>query len=156
MNIYFIRHSKAEPASANKKDSEREITQDGLELISSAAKQWRTRISNFDYLFTSPFIRAVQTTNAIKDVITIANDIVIDKSLMPGCKADAIIQLADTIEADNIAFVGHQPDMSFIISRFVSSYDVNLKFSPAAIAKISFKEKPNFGEGILEFLLPAL
>lgn len=155
MNIYLIRHSKAEPASPNKKDYKRELTQAGLELINNAANQWRSKINNFDYLFTSPFIRAVQTTDAIKNVITVANEIVVDDLLKPGCKAESILQIADSLEADDIAFVGHQPDMSFIASKLISSYEVNLKFSPAAIAKISFKENPKFSKGVLEFLLPA-
>jgi phosphohistidine phosphatase len=154
MNIYLIRHSKAEPSSPIKKDKDRELTNSGIELIKSAAEHWKSRINNFDYLFTSPFIRAVQTANLVDAAINSTNDIILDKSLSPGTRPDVIIRITDAIEADEIAFVGHQPDMSFIISRFIGSYEVNLKFAPASIAKISFKGKPKSGKGMLEFLLP--
>lgn len=154
MNIYLIRHSKAEPASPGKKDKDRELTSAGFDIITSAAKSWRPWIDNFDYLFTSPFIRAVQTSNTIKDIISIANDIKIENLLEPGCKVGTIIRLATEIDADNIAFVGHQPDLSFILSMLISNYDINLKFSPGSIAKISFKEKPIIEKGVLELLLP--
>jgi phosphohistidine phosphatase len=154
MNIYLIRHSKAEPSSTQKKDSERELTVSGMELINLAVGEWKLKIDTLDYIFTSPFTRAIQTANAIAADIKTKNDIIIEKSLSPGCNTDAIIKILTTIEEENTAFVGHQPDISFIISRFISSYDVNLKFSPATIAKLSFSGKPIKEKGKLEFLLP--
>jgi phosphohistidine phosphatase len=154
MNIYLVRHSEAEPTSQLKKDSERELTQVGTKLIESAATRWKPFITNFEYIFTSPFKRAVQTAEIIASVTGTKNEIIIDKSLSPGSNAEAIILISNTFEADEIVFVGHQPDISFIISQFISSYDVNLKISPVTICKISFKGKPKPGKGKLEFLFP--
>ena len=154
MNIYLVRHSEAEPTSHLKKDSERELTQEGFYLIESAAKRWKSFIATFEYIFTSPFKRAVQTAEIVRSVTETVNEIIIDKSLSPGSSANAIIMLSNTIEADEILFIGHQPDISYSISQFISSYDVNLKISPATICKISFKGKPKPGRGKLELLLP--
>jgi len=154
MNIYLVRHSEAEPTSQLKKDSERELTQSGISLIESAANAWKSLISNSEYIFTSPFKRAVQTAEIIASVTGTKNEIIIDKSLSPGSNAEAIILISNTFEANEIVLVGHQPDISFITSQFISSYDVNLKISPATICKISFKGIPKPGKGKLEFLFP--
>lgn len=50
--------------------------------------------------------------------------------------------------------VGHQPDIGNHLASMIGSNDANFIIPPAVIAKISFKEKPVIGKGVLEFLLP--
>ena len=154
MNIFLIRHGKAEPASPAKKDIDRELTEEGISIINRSAGFWKNRIISFDFIITSPFKRAVQTAEIIAELMNYKNDLIIDNVLSPGSSTRSVIQLAEVLNGDNIAFVGHQPDMSYHISSLVCNSQLNLKFSPASIAKISFKGNPNPGKGTLEFLLP--
>jgi len=154
MNIFLIRHGKAEPASQAKKDSDRELTEEGINIIKRSVGFWKNGIKSFDFIITSPFKRAVQTAEIIAELTNYKNDLIKDKALSPGCSTRSIIELAEVLNGDNIAFVGHQPDMSYHISSLVCNSQLNLKFSPASIAKVSFKGNPNPGKGILEFLLP--
>ena len=154
MNIFLIRHGKAEAASQTKKDIDRELTEEGKNIIKRSVGFWKNGIISFDFIITSPFKRSVQTAEIIAELMNYKNDLIKDSALFPGCSTRSIIELAEVLNGDNIAFVGHQPDMSYHISTLVCGSQLNLKFSPASIAKISFKGNPNPGKGILEFLLP--
>ena len=154
MNIFIIRHSKAEPTSQPKKDIDRALKKEGINIIKRSVEFWKNGIVSFDFIITSPFKRAVQTGEIIAELMNYKNDLIKDNALSPGCSTRSVIQLAEELNADNIAFVGHQPDMSYHISSLVCNSQLNLKFSPASIAKVSFKGNPIPGKGILEFLLP--
>ncbi|TDJ55370.1 MAG: phosphohistidine phosphatase SixA [Ignavibacteria bacterium] len=154
MNIFLIRHGKAEPTFQTKKDIDRELTKEGINIIKRSVEFWKNGIVSFDFIITSPFKRAVQTGEIIAELMNYKNDLIKDNALSPGCSTRSVIQLAEELNADNIAFVGHQPDMSYHISSLVCNSQLNLKFSPASIAKVSFKGNPIPGKGILEFLLP--
>ena len=82
------------------------------------------------------------------------NDLIIDNVLSPGGSTRSVIQLAEVLSGGNIAVVGHQPDMGYHISSLACNSQVNLKFSPASIAKVSFNGPLKPGKGILEFLFP--
>jgi phosphohistidine phosphatase len=154
MNIFLIRHSKAEPASPAKKDIDRELTEEGVSIINHSVELWKNGIKSFDFIITSPFKRAVQTAEIIAELTNYKNDLIIDSVLSPGSSTRSVIQLAEVLIGENIAFVGHQPDMSYHISSLACNSQVNLKFPPASIAKVSFNGSPQPGKGILEFLLP--
>jgi phosphohistidine phosphatase len=154
MNIFLIRHGKAEPASPAKKDIDRELTEEGANIIKRSVDFWKHGIISFDFIITSPFKRAIQTAEIIADLINCKNDLIIDKVLSPGSSTRSVIQLAEVLIGDRIAFVGHQPDLSYHISSLACNSQLNLKFSPASIAKLSFNGNPKPGKGILEFLIP--
>ena len=154
MNIFLIRHSKAEPTSPTKKDIDRELTEEGISIINRSVELWKNRIISFDSIITSPFKRAVQTAEIIAELMNYKNDLIIDSVLSPGSSTRSVIQLAEVLIGENIAFVGHQPDMSYHISSLACNSQVNLKFSPVSIAKVSFNGNPKPGKGILEFLIP--
>ncbi|GBD87306.1 phosphohistidine phosphatase SixA [bacterium BMS3Abin03] len=154
MNIYLIRHGKAEPVFPGKKDDERNLTKEGSLIVEASANNWKEFVQDFDHIFTSPFIRAKQTARIISNVFHFQGNIVEDSVLAPGSVTRNIIELANAINGNDIAFIGHQPDMSYHISDFISGKEVNLKFSPSSIAKISFENGAASGKGILMFLLP--
>jgi phosphohistidine phosphatase len=154
MNIYLIRHGEAEPASPAKKDIDRELTEEGIKIIKRSVGFWKNGIISFDCIISSPFKRAIQTAKIIADLMNYKNDLIIDNALSPGSSTRSVIQLAEALNGDNIALVGHQPDMSFHISSLACNSQVNLKFSPVSISKVSFNGNPKPGKGILEFLFP--
>jgi len=154
MNIFLIRHGQAEPVSPAKKDIDRELTTEGITTINRSVEFWKNIIISFDFIITSPFKRSVQTAEIIAELMNYKHDIIIDKALSPGCSTRSVIELAEVLNGDNIALLGHQPDMSYHISSLACNSQMNLKFSPASIAKVSFKGSPKPGKGILEFLFP--
>jgi phosphohistidine phosphatase len=154
MNIFLIRHGQAEPASPAKKDIDRELTMEGITTINRSVEFWKNMIISFDFIITSPFERSVQTAEIIAELMNYKHDLIINNALSPGCSTRSVIELAEVLNGDNIALLGHQPDMSYHISSLACNSQMNLKFSPASIAKVSFKGSPKPGKGILEFLFP--
>ena len=54
MNLYLIRHSIAENISIDKKDFDRELTEEGKFVIKKTSEAWKNYIGNVDVVFTSP------------------------------------------------------------------------------------------------------
>jgi len=155
MNIYLIRHGDAERAAIGKKDFDRELTPSGRIKLKAAAVSWKNIIKGFDIIVTSPLARAIQTANVIAETFSAMDKILIDKKLSPGSRTESIIEIANSLGVEDIAFVGHQPDMSEILSDIISPKGAFIDFKKGAIAKISFENKPNLARGTLEFLIPA-
>lgn len=155
MNLYLIRHSISEKLIPPKKDFEREITSVGIELIKRASEGWKKIIPTFDLILYSPYVRAEQTAKIIAQIFSITDKLIKENNIAAGCTTGNLIDVLSVYEEQNIAIVGHQPDLSNHITNFCSNNHLNVSFQPAAIAKISFDGMLKFGNGRLEFLIPA-
>lgn len=155
MILYLVRHSISEKIFPPKKDFERELTKEGISLIHKASVGWKKIIPSMDLILTSPYLRAVQTAKIISEVYAIPDKLILENNLAAGCSTGNLIDTLLNYEQENIAVIGHQPDLSHHISNLCSDNHLNISFSPAAIAKISFDGQLRFGNGKLEFLIPA-
>ncbi|MCW8817712.1 MAG: phosphohistidine phosphatase SixA [Ignavibacteriaceae bacterium] len=156
MNIYLIRHGEAEPTSVNKPQEERELTKNGEKIVKASAEFWKNYVSEFELIFSSPLKRAVQTAHIIKEVFNIKSDVLPEILLLNGGLTEDLLIFVSTLGVENIAMIGHQPDIGIHISRITGANKGNIKIASATISKISFKSSPVMGEGILEFLIPPL
>jgi phosphohistidine phosphatase len=154
MNIYLIRHGDAEKVSTGKKDFDRELTLPGRIKLKSAVLNWKNLIKEFNFIVTSPLTRAVQTANIIAELYGAGYNILIDKKLSPGSRTENLIEIANSLESEEIAFVGHQPDLSEQLSDLTSPKGAYIDFKKGAIAKVSFGNKVSIAKGTLEFLIP--
>lgn len=154
MNLYLIRHSISERAIPPKKDFERELTSEGVELIRRAAIGWKKLVPSFDLILYSPYLRAEQTAKIIGNVYNIPEKLSKENNIAAGCSTGMLIDTLSIYEFENIAVVGHQPDLSNHLSNFCSQNGLSISLAPAAIAKISFTGLVKFGNGKLEFLIP--
>lgn len=154
MNIYLIRHGEAEQTTEGKPHEERALTTNGIDIIKSSIETWKKFISNFDIILTSPLKRAKQTANILCGVFKSEFDVTEEICLLNGGITQDLLSVARSLDLNDIAMVGHQPDLGIHIASMIGSDATNFKLPPAAIAKIYFKERPVIGKGVLEFLLP--
>jgi phosphohistidine phosphatase len=154
MNIYLIRHGDSEGVSKGLKDSERKLTPDGELKIKNASLFWKNIITEFDYIISSPYLRALQTAKIIASVYNHKKEILIEKRLGCGCETESLMEILNSFTLGDIAIVGHQPDLSNHLSRLISGSGASIDFKKGAIAKISFSNKVKEGKGVLEFLVP--
>jgi phosphohistidine phosphatase len=154
INIYLIRHGDAESISASKSDFDRKLTPKGKETVKKAAEGWKKLIKSFDIIASSPLTRAAQTAEIISSVYNHKEKVIVDKRLTSGCSPDEVIDFIRSIEKEDIAIVGHEPDMSRNVSALVSSGGMYTEFGKGTIAKISFNGRVRIGAGTLEFLIP--
>src|SRR5574338_1558492 len=156
MNLYLIRHSVAENISINKKDFDRELTEDGKQIINKASRTWKTFIHNFDLILSSPLTRAVQTAEIISKNIQSVPEVIKENNLGIGCRTSDLIDIFNEMDFKNIAVVGHQPDLSHHIINFCGTGNFNLVFPPAALAKIEFENSIKSAKGKWVYLIPPL
>jgi phosphohistidine phosphatase len=155
MNLYLIRHGDAEKAAADKKDSERELTKKGRDSVIKAVTAWKNFLSSFDFIVSSPYTRAQQTAKIISDTIQYPNEIITENNLRNGGDLNEVINLINTLGGEEIAVVGHQPDISDHLAALISESTANIDFKKGSIAKVAFEGKVKLGRGTLEFLIPA-
>ncbi|MBI5662088.1 MULTISPECIES: phosphohistidine phosphatase SixA [Ignavibacterium] len=155
MNLYLIRHSISEKIIPPKKDFERELTKEGIELIYKAANHWKKIVPAFDLILYSPYLRAEQSAKIIAEIFRNEDKLLKENNIAAGCSTGTLIDILSNYENEHIAVVGHQPDLSQHISNLCSGSFISLSFPPAAIAKISFERQLKFSSGRLEFLIPA-
>jgi phosphohistidine phosphatase len=154
MDLYLIRHGDAESISLAKPDHNRELTAKGRESIRKAAEMWKKIIKSFDVIASSPLIRAVQTAEIIADVFNYKEEIIVEKKITSGSKPEDLIDFIKSLDENNIAIIGHEPDLSRDLSALVSSSGMYAEFKRGYIAKIKFDGKVKSSRGILEFLIP--
>lgn len=154
MNLYLIRHSEAEKISPQKKDFNRELTSEGIQLLRKAVEYWKKIIPGFDLIVTSPLVRAVQTSEIVAGAFNYSKEVIKDNNLASGSVTGDLIELINSYNVENIACIGHQPDLSNHVSNIISTNGCTLHFPPAAICKIQFKGQAKFSKGELIYLIP--
>ena len=156
MNIYLIRHAEAEPHNELKPDGERRLTQEGISILKSSMSIWKNYQQHFDLVISSPLKRAIQTSEIIKEFFLISQDVITERALLNGGRTEEIVLLAESLEVEDVAMIGHQPDIANHIANFLGIIDFKAKIKPASIIKISFSGNPKIGNGKLEFLIPPI
>lgn len=156
MNLYLVRHSIAENISIDKKDFDRELTEEGKFVIKKTSEAWKNYISNVDVVLTSPFIRSIQTSEIISSNLQETQNVIKDNNLGTGSRTADLIDLLNSLEYKNIVVVGHQPDLSQHINNFCGTGSFNLAFPPASLAKIEFENSIKYGRGRLIYFVPPI
>jgi phosphohistidine phosphatase len=151
-----MRHGEAESIKPGLKDSERKLTSAGVEHLDKMFQAIKKTIPQFDYLLSSPLIRAVQTTERVKLISQSKSEILIEEKLRPGEELKVLIHLLNSLGGKNIFICGHEPDISEFCSSLISTNYSALLFKPGTIAKISFEGKVREASGILQFLFNPL
>lgn len=155
MNLYLIRHSIAEKSSLSKSDLNRELTSEGINLMIRGGKFLRKVAPDLGLILSSPYRRAFQTAEIITESFDNKVNLIKDNNLAAGCSTSTLIDVVSLYQEQNIAIIGHQPDISNHISNLTSNDNINLIFKPATISKISFESKIGFNKGVLEILIPS-
>jgi phosphohistidine phosphatase len=156
MNLYLVRHSIAENISIDKKDFDRELTEEGKFVINKSSDAWKSYINNIDAVLTSPLVRAVQTAEIISKNLQEESNILKDNLLGTGSRTADLIELLNTLDYKNIVVVGHQPDLSIHLNNFCGTGIFNIAFPPASIAKIEFVNSIKYGKGRLIYFIPPI
>lgn len=156
MNLFLIRHSIAENISIDKKDFDRELTSEGKQVIIKTSQAWKNYIEQLDIVLTSPLTRAVQTAEIISTNLKVNQNLIKDNNLGTGSRTSDLIELLNSLEYENVAVIGHQPDLSIHINNLCGTGSFNLVFPPAALAKIEFDNNIKYGRGRLIYFIPPI
>jgi phosphohistidine phosphatase len=155
MDLFVLRHGKAEPSTDGSGDSKRALTGDGKNEIRKIGKWMRKKKFGFDVIATSPLTRAYETAEIIARSLGRKKQLAVWEELAPGGDLDTICyHAAQSGEDAEVLLTGHEPLLSMLVSRIISGDDsVSLIFAKGGLAKIrnySLNKRPS---GDLEWLL---
>lgn len=121
MNLYILRHGDAEAQADSGGDDARRLTVRGKEKIRAAAAGMRSLGLKFAAILTSPLPRAAETADIV--AAAYANDPspqVLPALVVGVPAADAIAALGPLARHDSLLIVGHEPQLSGIVSMLLS------------------------------------
>ncbi len=156
MDVIFIRHAEAGERDPNSwpDDGQRPVTADGRRKQTAAAQAMQRLGMEFDFLVTSPLVRARQTAEIIAEVFGWKEPPLSDDILGHGCTPAAVVKLlAKFPPTASVALVGHEPAFSKVASALVGhSGDAQLRLKKSGVIGIAFDGPAETGRGRLEFL----
>lgn len=143
MELYILRHAIAEERSERwRDDSKRPLTADGKKKMRAAAKGMLAMELEFDFIITSPFVRAKDTAVIVAEVFK-SDKLRISKNLASGGEARLLVEELNSQyhQAEKLLLVGHEPYLSQLISLFTAGDDsLSLELKKGGLAKLTVGE----------------
>lgn len=132
MNLYFLRHAKAHPRGPKfRPDSKRPLTRDGEEKMRGVARGLKKMGLTFDLILTSPYARALRTAEILAEVYNSQKTFATNNLTPDASPKDLVNEINENFSAlENICLVGHEPQMSGMISLLLagnSAISIDLK-----------------------------
>jgi phosphohistidine phosphatase len=111
--LWLLRHGEAEPHDS-RPDAERQLTERGREQSRSAGRALAALELEFQFVFTSPKVRARDTARLACEALGV--EPVEHEALAEGFDArDALELLAAAGDDKRVLLVGHEPDFSQVV-----------------------------------------
>ncbi len=132
IQLYLMRHGQAEPMSTD--DTSRALTSHGRAEVHQVATNHLAE-HTFDQVFVSPYLRAQQTLDVIKEVgVTIQQEETVSW-ITPESKTQfAIDQLIGAVKDDaRVLLVCHQPFVGKLATKLTDGNDFGLVVATAGL-----------------------
>lgn len=163
LHLYLLRHGIAvEYLGPSGRDADRPLTPEGIEKMREEARGMLRLGIEFDFIFTSPYLRTRQTSDAVAEVMGLPADriIVVDAlgagrpfASTPYLKSPAFIDIG-AFDFSRALIVGHMPDLSEMTSLLVTgALNSRFEFSKGALAHIEVADLPPRAPGVFRWLL---
>ena len=153
MRLWLVRHAVAVERIPNGlEDADRKLTPKGRRHFKALARLLAASGNVPDLIITSPLVRAVQTTEILRHEAGLKKKHVrVEKFASPGMDARRLVRALRNLEAETVAVVGHEPDMSAVAKQMLSGG--RLLFGKGHIACIEFEDGPTLKSGHLAWFL---
>jgi len=157
MDVYILRHGRAEDAGPGRMDAGRRLTPKGRSEIEGVATWMAAQGIAPDLIATSPLTRAEETAAIVAEGLGLQKRLKRWDLLAPGSSVDAICHAIDGVaDLDAVLLVGQEPQLSALIGRIIAgTEDAGIAMTKGALAKIrnySFHAHPS---GELHWLMTA-
>jgi phosphohistidine phosphatase len=122
MNVYFLRHGKAQASSSTGRDEDRELTPEGREILEALGRVLKELRLGFHAILSSPYRRAVESARAVYVGMGSTTKPETARELASGATLSGLLDLlAGFSENDSILLVGHMPDLSEIAGELLAA-----------------------------------
>lgn len=155
MNLYLIRHAIAEEESPSVEDRQRALTEKGAKKMRNIAKGLKTLGIEFDYIISSPYVRAQQTAEILGDVFKLRKRIVISESIAPmGDPSQLLAEINEKYTVNSLAIVGHEPYLSNLISLLTAGgAPLEMTFKKGGVCYLTTDDLHHTRKATLQWLL---
>jgi phosphohistidine phosphatase len=124
MNLYIVRHAEAIDRGSGVPDPERYLTPKGRAYFRKTAKNMIRSGASPDVIVTSPLVRSVQTAEILAERLGFKRECIVSGELSPGFSLPGLRRiLADLPPMQEVALVGHDPDLSDLLISLLSLGD---------------------------------
>jgi phosphohistidine phosphatase len=124
MKLYFLRHAIAADRDADKypDDGQRPLTKDGYEKMVKIARALDKMNVRIEMILSSPLRRARETAEIARKRLHLKKDrlVLIDQLAPLGDTSQLIADIQAKYMFDSLMLVGHEPDLSNLISLLLS------------------------------------
>lgn len=152
MRLYIVRHAFAgqhgDPNYPD--DSLRPLTSQGRKQFKRLVEAIAENGFRPDIVATSPYVRCRETAEIVADEVSGCAAPIELSALAPGSELDAMIAWTRQQKADEIAWVGHAPDVEQLTASLVGGDKAAIHFGKGTIAAIEFADllalAPGHGE----------
>jgi phosphohistidine phosphatase len=152
VNVYVVRHAIAAKRDAEQwpDDSKRPLTEEGSARFRRAAAGLRRLVPQVDAVLCSEYTRAWQTAELLHDVTGWPAPEKLTELEATEPAADVAGALRRRTE-ESIALVGHEPQLSRLVSLLLSGSETTVRLEPkkGCVIAIVFDGSPDPGVGTL-------
>ncbi|WP_026971389.1 phosphohistidine phosphatase SixA [Aliagarivorans marinus] len=143
MQVFIMRHGEAEMYASS--DAKRELTEQGRQDVANMGLQLAKQIDTLDYALVSPYMRAQQTWQVLKDILPACKQVIPMEELIPSGDEVSVAGLIEELAREhtnaNIIVVSHLPLVGYLVEALCPGAGSPL-FSTAAIAQVDLNEEP--------------
>ncbi len=156
--ICLLRHAEAVPHKdpRYRSDADRPLTEHGAVRIRGAAEGMRRLGLQFDWILTSPYVRAMETARIVAEVLEAPDRLVVEEALASGARWDKVkkaILAGDARRAESILLTGHEPDLSRMAADLIQAGRATIVMKKGSLICIDVDGIPPKEPGSLAFLL---
>ena len=154
MEIWILRHAKAEKGGPATPDEERALTAGGHETMRSVAKAIARLEPKLDAILTSPLVRARQTAEPVARALSLRDDLIETSALSPDADPKEILREIEKRRLGRVLVVGHMPHLGKLLGYLLTGRPSTLiDIKKAALARVEFDGKTPEPPGTLTLLL---
>ena len=148
MEIFLMRHGMAADGSEWTRDALRPLTDAGRAEIEAAGRGLLQAGLRFDWILSSPLVRARQTAHAV--AASQGGDAEVEEmsALAPGFVAETLLAALGRAHRTRVLLVGHEPDMSHLAARLLDTTVERVPpFLKGTIVRIDVEGSPGSSQG---------
>lgn len=158
MFLYVVRHAWAEERGdpAWPDDRQRPLTPEGRTRFARLVKKLVARGFAPAVIATSPLVRCRQTAELLAERVLGKPTVVDRDELAPDSNLAGLIEwTAGQAQDQDVAWVGHAPDVGDIVAALIGGPTAAVELSKGAVAAIRFRGTPQLRQGELRWLVTA-
>jgi phosphohistidine phosphatase len=156
MEIWVLRHAKAEEAGPATSDEQRHLTPGARKSMRSVAEAIARLEPKLDAILTSPLLRARQTAEPVARALGQRDLLIETESLSPGADPKEILREIEKRRLGSALLVGHMPHLGRLLGYLLTGRSNTLiEIRKAALARIEFDGETPKPPGTLTLFLTA-